>query len=335
MEAWKKFLEQTKVIDLLEPNFKMIWAKNTDSVLDVIKLLRETQIISVPIFNDETKEWMGLVDIFDILTVMIFMTDVKILVDTVNRKEVDWHQYIQQELKILQEEKIEMVINASERNPWCPVSHCKPLHSLMDMLADANLHRVPIVNDDGEVIGIITQSAVINFLYKHVDQFPDNAAIKVKSCFQPSKVISIEVNKTALEAFKLMITEKVSGVAVVDEQGKLVASLSSSDLKGSMDCNLFHDLYLPISLYSEKTLPDLFDKKNCTSPISCTLDTSIYELLHKLASNRIHRLFVVDSENKPIGVLSLCNIIAMMDHVDLEVGKQKGFQQMNPEQNIC
>jgi len=300
-------------------------------VINVLNLLREKNILSVPVYDDETKRWLGLVDILDVLTIVVFMNDLKVVIDAVSHKAVDWYNFTEQELKVLQEESIQTIVNASERNPWCPVSHLKPLNSLMDMLSsDVNLHRVPIIDDNEEVIGIVTQAAVINYLYKHLDKFPDTTAIKVKDYFKPSKVISVHSNNTALDAFKLMISEKVSGVAVVDPEDKLVASLSSTDLKGSLNPNLFHDLHLPVPLYLEKSIPDLFDKKNSQQPISCTNETSIYELLHKLTSNRIHRIFVVDSENRPIGVLSLCDIISMMN-LDHALDKQKGSQQSTSE----
>ncbi len=52
------------------------------------------------------------------------------------------------------------------------------------------------------------------------------------------------------------LVQNVSGVAVVDGQGKLVASISASDIKGSLDTNLFADLYLPIGMYLEKCRPE-------------------------------------------------------------------------------
>jgi len=152
MEAWKNFLELTKVEDVLEPNFKLISVKNTENVIDVLNLLREKNILSVPVYDDESKRWLGLVDILDVV------------IDAVSHKTVDWYNFTEQELKVLQDESIETIVNASERNPWCPVSNLKPLNSLMVMLsADVNLHRVPIVDDNEEVIGIVTQAAVCQF----------------------------------------------------------------------------------------------------------------------------------------------------------------------------
>jgi len=105
----------------------------------------------------------------------------------------------------------------------------------------------------------------------------------------------------------------------------LVSTLSASDLKGSLEVNLFHDLYLPIGLYLDKATPE-FERKLSHNPICCNSDSNIYELLHKLSMNRIHRIFITDSENKPTGILSLGDIISMMNMERLfEIGKQKRF----------
>jgi len=313
MEAWKKFLDQTKVEDLLEPDFKLIYAIKTDSILDVLKLLKRKHISSVPVFDAEKQTFLGIVDIFDLLSVFIFMNDLKSLVETINQKEVDWYKYVENETKILKEESVETVVNSSRRNPWCPVSRLKPLHSLMDMLSkDVNLHRVPIVDDYGNVIGLVTQSKVMNFLYKNVEQFPATAAIKIREYFTPKDVISIGSEKLALDGYKLMVDKRVSGLAIVGCNGELVGSLSASDLKRSMESNLILDLYLPIPLYLDKATPE-FEKTMVNQPLSCNTDMTIYEILHKLVTKRVHRLFVVDGEQIPIGVLSLCDIISMMN----------------------
>jgi CBS domain-containing protein len=313
MEAWKKFLDQTKVEDLLESDFKLITAKSTDTIFDVLKLLKEKHISSVPIFDTKKQTFLGMVDIFDLLSVLIFVNDLKSLIEIINKKEVDFYKYVENELTILKDESVESVINTSGRNPWCPVSRLKPLHSLMDMLSkDVNLHRVPIVDDFGNVIGLVTQSKVINFLYKNVDKYPATAAIKIKEFFKPTQVFSIGSEKLALDGYKLMVEKGVSGLAVVGSKGELEGSLSASDLKRSLEGNVIHDLYLPIPFYLDKATPE-FEKTMVRQPLSCNTEMTIYEILHKLITNRVHRLFVVDGEQKPIGVLSLCDIISMMN----------------------
>jgi len=313
MEAWKKFLDDTTVEDVLDPDFHLIFSYKTDKILDTLKLLKEKNISSVPVYDQEKKRFVGIVDVFDLLVVLIFMNDLKSLFQMMNHKEVDWYSFIESEMALLKNESIESIINSSQRNPWCPVSRLAPLHSLMDMLSkDVDLHRVPVVDDDGKVISLITQSKIINFLYQNIDRYPDTAAIKIKDSFVPTEVVSVPPDCKAIEGYQLMLKAKVSGIAIVGEDETLIGSLSGSDLKKTTENNLIHDLHLPILSYIQGSSPE-FEKPLVHFPVSCTLDMNLYEVLHKLVAKRIHRLFIIDSQQKPIGVLSLCDIITMMN----------------------
>jgi len=287
--------------------------KGSNTVIETLQLLKSKNLLCVPTYDPLEKKWLGLVDTLDIMSLITAMSDLKVLIDAMSKKEVDWRDFIAHELKIVSEEPITSAINISDRNPWCPVSQFLPLHSLMDMFSkDVNLHRVPVVDNDGEVVGFLSQIGIIDFLYKNIQNFPF-ASWKVKDYFKESKpVISITSDKTALEGYHLIKMNQISGIAVVDSDGKLVGCLSASDLKGSLEVNLFDDLYLPIELYLQKRSLEFSSELN-RSPISCSLETSIYELLHKLSTNQIHRIFCLDSFGQPIGVLALCDIISMMN----------------------
>lgn len=49
-------------------------------------------------------------------------------------------------------------------------------------------------------------------------------------------------------------------------------------------------------------------------PITCTLDSTLQDILVSLDKNHVHRIFVVDKDRKPIDVLSLCDIIEVLNH---------------------
>ena len=98
--------------------------------------------------------------------------------------------------------------DASRRNPWCPVHFSVPLHSLMDMFGnDVNLHRVGIVNDAGDVTGIVTQSQVIRFLAEKVVSFSGVADKPISSWYTPSgKVVSVQLTDSTLKAFQTLLS---------------------------------------------------------------------------------------------------------------------------------
>jgi CBS domain-containing protein len=49
------------------------------------------------------------------------------------------------------------------------------------------------------------------------------------------------------------------------------------------------------------------------APICCNVDSTMGEILIKVAGHGIHRIFVLDKDEKLIGVLSLCDIIGHID----------------------
>jgi len=106
--------------------------------------------------------------------------------------------------------------------------------------------------------------------------------------------------KPLIEVFNSIIETKFSGVAIVDEEGKLVNNISSSDLKG-ITKETFWQLETPI----EKIL-----KENMKlPPLVCKPETTLQEVIKKLADCRVHRIYVIDKENRPSNVITLTSIM--------------------------
>jgi len=315
-QLWQEYLAQFKTSDLVPKNFKLTTVKSTDYVVDVLQTMTERGILSVPVWNTSTSKYVGFVDMLDLVTVLVVLSGCKQLLDALCSKEVDWVKYIEQEKKVFAEANIEDLIDASTRNPWCPVYQDLSLRSLMDMFApELNLHRVPVTDDQGNVVGIVSQSKVVEFLSNNLHKFPDKANQAVKDlhiCPPKHEVLSINIKELALEAYKTMVDKRVSGLAVVRDDGTLVASISVSDLKGSLKQNIFSDLYLPIGLYLDKCIPS-FERRNSKTPICCLLTDTIKDVVAKLSKYHVHRLFVVDANNKPVDVFSLCDVISFLN----------------------
>jgi len=260
------------------------------------------------------KKFVGIVDVMDLLGVIIFLTEVKKIVDVIADKPVNWKEYITEEQKVLMDATAIDIANSSEKNPYVEVYEGLPLRSLMDMFGkDVNLHRVMVTTGERNAIGLVSQSNVIQFLQENKDHFPAKSLSPMKEWLVPkNNVVTVSIKTKTADAFQQLLAKRVSGVAVVDESGKLVGSLSSTDLKRSLSMNLFADLLLPVENYLGRT--DSTFKPHTHSMISCTLDNSIADVVSKLSTNKIHRIFVVDQQGKPIHVLSLCDVIEFLNH---------------------
>ena len=116
----------------------------------------------------------------------------------------------------------------------------------------------------------------------------------------------------------------MTGVAIVDLNGKLVSNLSASDLKGITESGFFK-LEAPIFQVLETTPHKVLYQKKFGKNLKWLIffliklgtitiqaeDTFSY-LLKLFAEKRVHRIYVVDNEGKPTNVITLTTVLKML-----------------------
>jgi len=94
----------------------------------------------------------------------------------------------------------------------------------------------------------------------------------------------------------------ISAVPVVDEDGKIVASFSSTRLRG-LSADQFGDLLLPIDQFLAKYAAN-------SHVVTVSVDDTTETILQKMIGQEAHRHRVWVVENgKPIGVVSMTDIM--------------------------
>jgi len=127
-------------------------------------------------------------------------------------------------------------------------------------------------------------------------------------------VTIIPKSMTVIQALNKITKSKkrpVSAVPVVDEHGKLVANFSASDLR-TINRSYFDWLVLPILEYLHRVKDAELKHFRVTveafkafHPITCTIDSTFQSVIMSMVTNKIHRIWVVDGDMKPVGVVSI------------------------------
>jgi CBS domain-containing protein len=104
------------------------------------------------------------------------------------------------------------------------------------------VHRVPLVNSENQTESILAQGDVVEFIREQFDkQAPGFVELADMTIGQldmvPGQVISIRDNCTLLLAFEAIIANNVSGIAIVNREGRLVGNLSATDFEGITETN--------------------------------------------------------------------------------------------------
>lgn len=181
------------------------------------------------------------------------------------------------------------------------------------------VHRVlvmPKVSFTSPTQTFLSQTDVVKYFYKNQAKFHGElegvCKKKLLSVLDfengSDKIVTVLDSVSALQGFRTLGVQNVSAAAIVNTAGELTGCISFSDLKG-LHRNTIPDLLLPASEYlADRKLKALKEK----SGVSCLLTDSLESVMEKVVTYGIHRVFIVDADNKPIGVVSLSDIIRIL-----------------------
>eukprot|EP00163_Fabomonas_tropica_P020383 TRINITY_DN359_c0_g1_i1.p1 TRINITY_DN359_c0_g1~~TRINITY_DN359_c0_g1_i1.p1 ORF type:complete len:356 (+),score=41.37 TRINITY_DN359_c0_g1_i1:84-1151(+) len=172
-------------------------------------------------------------------------------------------------------------------------------------------HRITVFEGHGVITDIISQSDVIRYCAAHPDILGYKGSMTLDELGLVPKLVSTTVlsvrnTDSTLDAIAIMDDNHVSGVGVVDAEGRLVSCISASDFRG-LEASQFPLLTQRVEQYL--VLTGHRDSKQANSAVTVTREMTLLQVISELASKRIHRVFVVDKDDKPIVVVSLCDIL--------------------------
>jgi CBS domain-containing protein len=331
-------IESAQVSDILKELFSrgnapVISIDERESLSAALETLAKNRILSCLVHSAADSEhgkkhYVGFIDALDLVAVGLSLieTDVNIgqaQTDESERKTLRvWASGVQGEQlwqKGLSECTVGSVVDARGRNPLRRVPLSQRLSELISRMA-VGVHRVAAVNSDrDEIVGIVSQSDVLRFIARRTNLLTrEHAGASLEQLGllgeQRRPLVSIDWQRKALYAFHEMRANNVSAVAVVDGAGALVGSLSASDLRGLSVHNAFDALQLSAADFLQRHID-----ASRLPPHSVTPSTTFEVLLLKFGATGAHRLWIVDSTNKAIGVISLTDALPLYSFIDIRL----------------
>jgi len=233
------------------------------------------------------------------------------------KKEKKKFSELVKKMDTIDSEAVDHIINLSGRNPLITVSEDSTIRLVLQIFAETGTHSVSVLDPlsaFSKIGFVLTQSDLINWLDKHIEELGKlkNLSIYELGLVQHC-VFSIQQNVTALEAFRMMARHKLHSCAVVDEDGVLLGNISAKDIKGIKDESSLSILYLPARSFIGK----LHEReKDIQYPVfSCQQSSTLAEVIHRLSFLKRHRLYVENTHKRPVGVVSLNDIVRIIFEV--------------------
>jgi len=202
------------------------------------------------------------------------------------------------------------IANMSQSSSYIYLSDIDNLQTAMlKMVSLSNIRRLPVINLQGDLVGLLTQSVVINILAEKINLFPfSSLTIDDLNLGTLREIKHVTGNSKVIQAFDLLVEHHIYGVPVVDQQNKVIGNISASDIQlivSKLDFSIFEKTIQSI-------LPETHQKR---SPICIHSSQTVSEAFKIMSKEKIHRLFIIDAKTGELqGLISPVDLLqALLD----------------------
>ncbi|KAK7022876.1 5'-AMP-activated protein kinase subunit gamma-2 [Halocaridina rubra] len=198
-----------------------------------------------------------------------------------------------------------------ESRPLVSIRPNESLYVAIRSLIHHKIHRLPVIDPvNGNVLYIVTHKRILKFLYLYINDLPKPSMLQ-----QPLRNLGIgtyENIETAsqdtliIEALNKFVEHRISALPIVDQQGKLVDIYAKFDVINLAAEGTYNNLDITLRKANEYR-NEWFEQVH-----KCTLDETLSTIMERIVRAEVHRLVVVDSDDKVIGIISLSDILKFL-----------------------
>jgi len=311
-EGAHEFFARTRLTELLKdrPRRALVLLEHNATVANALQTLARENILSAPVVlaasaeDSESDVYLG---IFDALTLLrrVYSEMASTLPKDVSADECDRKL---EQLLAAYGPKLLVTVCSEDDVDFVPRGlEGQNLHELVSnaffRIPRHPVHRVAVFSADGRVRHVISQSDVVRFIVKHIDQLGVLKDEPVESFgWASAHVLCVLEETRASEAFRQMILHGVSSVGITRaKDGAVVGNLSASDLRGLQTKDFVRFASSAINFISQP--PRVF---------TCKKYHTLEHLLRMLVDTHVHRVYIVDEHQRPTGIVTLTDILRLV-----------------------
>eukprot|EP00993_Chasmostoma_nieuportense_P001954 NODE_2790_length_1090_cov_29.389408_g2660_i0.p1 GENE.NODE_2790_length_1090_cov_29.389408_g2660_i0~~NODE_2790_length_1090_cov_29.389408_g2660_i0.p1 ORF type:complete len:322 (+),score=90.07 NODE_2790_length_1090_cov_29.389408_g2660_i0:69-1034(+) len=302
------------VLNSTKPDHPVITVEPGMLLLEAIQVLADKKILSAPVYSKSTENPL-------VVGVLDYACVVKLLLSKLGSEQEPTEAQLLEAVSTLAEVKVAEgclpVAKATDtillhtHHLSLTLERIMPLFFTSGRLAPSNAptpaHRLYVLSKTGRPVQSLSQTDLVKFFHSNISLLGGLAQLTVlqlgifskdivhvgENDFR-SKLITLPHTAPMLTALA-RLGPRVSSLAIVDDRGALVASVSMSNLRGFLDA--WPTLLWPLSRFDHHT-----------PAVTCTFDTTLADLLGLFVDNGVHCVYGV-AEELPISIITLTDVL--------------------------
>lgn len=292
-----RFFSKYRCYDLVPVSAKLVIFDTQLIIKKAFNALINNGCRAAPLWDSATQKFVGMLSVTDLIQIIR-----------------TYHKSPTIKLEDVEDQKIEVwrsLLNQESR----PLVSIGPDDCLLDAiltLKKNQVHRLPIIDPEtGNVLYILTHKRILRFLFLFYHELPQPSflfrTLKELKIGTYESITTITRNSLVITALDKFIERRISALPVVDENtGKVIDIFAKHDVVQMAAEKTYKNLSLTVGKALERQ-SGWFE-----GVVKCKLDDTLGTVIHRIVKAEVHRIIVVDDEDKVIGVVSLSDILTFL-----------------------
>lgn len=192
-----------------------------------------------------------------------------------------------------------------------PVVSISPEASIFEAvqtLCLSKVHRLPVLDRAaGNVLYILTHKRILRFLYIYIYDLPQpnfmSKSLDELNLGTYKDIVKVTPTTTLITAINLFVEKRISALPVVDECGRIIDLYAKFDVINLAADKSYGELDVTIGEAIAKR------KEKLEGVLTCRKEETLAVVMERIVKAEVHRLVVVDVDNRVEGIISLSDIL--------------------------
>ena len=189
------------------------------------------------------------------------------------------------------------------RRPPVTVPAAASIEEAADLMRRHEIHSLPVVDEDGVLEGILTDSDLLAAVAGVAAPVRDVGSLLVARVMT-SDPITIDADATLEEAAGMLLEGGFRHLPVLDADARLVGMLSERDLRSAFGTD-FRDW----TSVDQDRLDDVIANVMVPDPVVIRAHNRLVDVLDVFTDERIGAVPVLDDEDRLVGILSYVDVL--------------------------
>ncbi|OAR00766.1 hypothetical protein LLEC1_03995 [Akanthomyces lecanii] len=306
MEAIRDFLKVRTSYDVLPLSFRLIILDTDLLIKKSLNILIQNSIVSAPLWDSQTSRFAGLLTSTDYINV------------------IQYHIQYPDEMSKLDQFRLRSLRDIEKAIGAVPIETLsvhpsRPLFEACRQMLKTRARRIPLIDVDDEtgretLISVITQYRILKFIAVNN---ADHTVMLKKTVREINlgsynNLVTSTMDATVVDVIRLMVDGNISCIPILDNSGRVLNAFEAVDVIPCIRGGVYEDL--------SGSVGEALCKRPDDAPgiYTCSEDDRLDAIFDAVRKSRVHRLIVVDDDNKLKGVISLSDILKYVLYEDGE-----------------